>query len=164
MHLRRFLIFTSCALVTLGIGTVIVYTQSKAYKVEGHIHVEDFFGLLESGKSLQSMIEPGYVPAPQTRAELTPGEEYEGYAIGFVTQSGIRIGVCTHGFTFASRGTYWDYQEKMKLVRYEMDDFVNRNPDLTVIGATFEVVLRDSFGKLKSKIVDNKFDVYPPAD
>ena len=52
----------------------------------------------------------------------------------------------------------------MKLVRDEMDDFVNRNPDLTVIGATFEVVLRDSFRKLQSTIVDNKFDFYPPAD
>ena len=164
MHLRSFLIFTSCALLTLGIGTAIVYTGGKDYKIEGHVHVEDFFDLLESGKNPQSMIEPGYVPPPQTIAELQPGEEYEARAIGFVTQSGIRIGVCTHGFTFASRGTYWDYQEKMKLVRYEMDDFVNRNPDLTVIDATFEVVLRDSFRKLKSTIVDKKFDVYPPAD
>ena len=125
----------------MAIGKYIA-TARLEYVVEGHVHIDKW---LKLKIPISQKFGLDYEPPP------------EGSAITeFTTETGVRLGFCLRGMTFTARGTYWDYDEKINLVRRQMDDFVKRNPELKVIDSFLEVSESDN------TVIHQKFDSWPP--
>ena len=149
--IKRFLIVV--AILALGTRILTNYVANKTtYLVNAHIEIADWnpnqFGLEELLHRFQ-------IPMQEDIVYIS------------TTIDGVTISPCLKGAHFQSQGTYWDYAEKVKVVRQQMDAFVARNLDLEFENGQLRVIALEkgqSHHYPDSVVVDQTFDLHSPLN
>ena len=153
IRLRTFLITTALValFVSFGVWYWVDYVGRKShYMVDGYIRIVDWD-----------------IERIQDREEL-----YRRFLIDLDRTSfyvntminGVDISPTMGGAKFSMQGTYWNYEEKVRDVREQMDDFAERNSDWKFEKARIRVMVLESS---KTHHVDppipfdQEFDVFP---
>ncbi|PHS12477.1 MAG: hypothetical protein COA78_08375 [Blastopirellula sp.] len=171
LSLGRFLILAAIAPLAIYYG-VRYWMQSVADQtivfVEGRVILVDFdlneLGRREGNREALARLQIEFRGVDGDRI----GTTIDGVSISpaFLFVDGPKFKVIG-GAEFKSQATCWNYEEKIVLVRKQMDNFVKRNPDFKVDYATLVVEEQDRVeqgGVLWGKtILKQQFDTYPPA-
>lgn len=152
IKLRTFLITTALValFVSFGVGYWVDYVGRKShYIVDGYITIVDWdITMVQDEEELRR------------RFLILPDS---GFYVG-TEINGVEISPKLRGAHFTTQGTYWNYEEKVRDVREQMDDFAQRNSDWRYGKARIRVMVleRSKTHHVDPPIpFDQVFDVFP---
>ncbi|PHR87818.1 MAG: hypothetical protein COA78_36875 [Blastopirellula sp.] len=164
LSLRRFLILTA-------IAPPAIYFGIRYRKVQTIIYVTGYVMMVDWDYRKMARDEPKKMAARYQFDYSKDSLSDKIQVNSSNTIDGVHISpnvMFNQGAAFSIQATYWDYKEKLKRVRKQMDAFVERNPDYKVDSATLMVkeYAKSDPSRLwpRQTILDQRFDTYPPVE
>jgi hypothetical protein len=130
ISLRAFLITTALVALFVGFGVRywVNYVERKShYMVDGYIKIVDW--------DIERIEDEG-----ELRRRFLIDPDSSNFYVN-TEINGVVISPSLHGAHFKTQGTYWNYEEKVRDVREQMDDFAQRNSDWTFERAGIRVMV-----------------------
>ena len=145
INLCTFLVLTGLIAMIAGLGV-------RSYLHEKHYVVDAFLEIVERNLQDPEIFDRFLIDPDSTAVTVN------------VEMNGVVIAPTLTGARFSARGNYWNYGEKVRDVRAQMDDSARRNVDLQFGKAEITVIVLDrskSYHVHPPIVHEQRFAVFP---